>query len=347
MSSWLKRLTSRESRRSTATCARSRALPAAERTAYLARAEEIANAAEAAAAGAPPPPGAQAKKAKSKSRHSSKIWAAKAERGEEVSILVCGWREKWKNDPRSLRDRIDELAQQLTPGPAKVIFMNVVRPDEFAELMARCGFERAYAFGDGAGLAANAAAAMDEFVSARRLEPNRVWVLRPAAGELAPCAAYAARRGREPERRAAHEAVVVVADLAVDGDVVEQLDLEQRGRLAAGAVEREREDRAAVLVVVGPAHEAEAVTRDGRDRRAGRERPQVELLALGLGAHERVLDARAVGGRRALEDAAAPVESQPQPRARDIDAELRDAPARPRTSRESARARAATAAARK
>ena len=126
-----------------------RALPAAERDAYLARAEEIASVAEAAAAGAPPPPGTTAK-AKGKSRHSSKIWAAKAERGEEVSILVCGWREKWKNEPRSLRDRIDELAQQLTPGPAKVIFMNVVRPDEFAELMARCGFERAYAFGDGA-----------------------------------------------------------------------------------------------------------------------------------------------------------------------------------------------------
>ena len=46
--------------------------------------------------------------------------------GEEVSILVCGWRAKWNSSTAALRARVDDLAQQLTPGPARIIFLNQV-----------------------------------------------------------------------------------------------------------------------------------------------------------------------------------------------------------------------------
>ncbi len=54
----------------------------------------------------------------------------------QVDILVCGWRDKWQAaTPEHLFERIDDLAQTLTPGPATVVFLNQVPPDEFAAIM--------------------------------------------------------------------------------------------------------------------------------------------------------------------------------------------------------------------
>ena len=56
-----------------------------------------------------------------------------------ADILVCGWRDKWNKSTTHLRDRIDDLAQQLTPGPSNIVFMNLVEPETFARHMATCG----------------------------------------------------------------------------------------------------------------------------------------------------------------------------------------------------------------
>ena len=58
----------------------------------------------------------------------------------EVAILVCGWRAKWNSSTTALRARVDDLAQQLTPGPARIIFLNLVDSEAFANLMDNCGF---------------------------------------------------------------------------------------------------------------------------------------------------------------------------------------------------------------
>ncbi len=60
-----------------------------------------------------------------------------------ADLLVCGWRAKWDKSTTHLRDRIDDLAQQLTPGPSNIVFMNLVEPETFATHMETCGLARA------------------------------------------------------------------------------------------------------------------------------------------------------------------------------------------------------------
>jgi hypothetical protein len=53
---------------------------------------------------------------------------------KECSVLVCGWRPTWSSTP-NLRDRIEEIAFKLTPGPARIIFLNQVEVGDFATMM--------------------------------------------------------------------------------------------------------------------------------------------------------------------------------------------------------------------
>jgi hypothetical protein len=67
--------------------------------------------------------------------------------GSTTKMLICGWRVRWGSQGRNLQDRIDDLGDSLSPGPASVYFLNQLDPDEFAGIIQeKCGFERI--FGD-------------------------------------------------------------------------------------------------------------------------------------------------------------------------------------------------------